>query len=80
MKEFKKPDLNAPRFRPEVYNVLNKEFIEKFKEKYPRYKDLDNKKIKDVIKTFNRTLYNTVVNTRDGIQLPDQIGWLFIRL
>lgn len=78
MKEFKKPDLNAPRFRPEVYNVLNKEFVEKFKEKYPRYKDLDNKKIKDIIKTFNKTLYNTVVNTRDGIQLPDQIGWLFI--
>ena len=23
MKEFKKPDLTAPRFRPEVYNVLN---------------------------------------------------------
>jgi hypothetical protein len=22
--------------------------------------------------------YNTVINTRDGVQLPEQIGWLFI--
>jgi hypothetical protein len=78
MKEFKKPDLKAPRFRPEAYNVLNKEYFERFKEKYPKYKNLDNKKIKDIIKAFNKTLYNTVINTRDGIQLPDQIGWLFI--
>jgi hypothetical protein len=78
MKEFKKPDLKAPRFRPEAYNVLNKEYFERFKEKYPKYKNLDNKKIKDIIKVFNQTLYNTVINTRDGIQLPDQIGWLFI--
>jgi len=78
MKEFKKPDLKAPRFRPEAYNVLNKEYFERFKEKYPKYKNLDNKKIKDIIKAFNQTLYNTVINTRDGIQLPDQIGWLFI--
>jgi hypothetical protein len=78
MREFKKPDLKAPRFRPEAYNVLNKEYFERFKEKYPKYKNLDNKKIKDIIKVFNQTLYNTVINTRDGIQLPDQIGWLFI--
>lgn len=78
MREFKKPDLKAPRFRPEAYNVLNKEYFERFKEKYPKYKNLDNKKIKDIIKAFNKTLYNTVINTRDGIQLPDQIGWLFI--
>jgi hypothetical protein len=78
MRECKKPDLKAPRFRPEAYNVLNKEYFERFKEKYPKYKNLDNKKIKDIIKVFNQTLYNTVINTRDGIQLPDQIGWLFI--
>jgi hypothetical protein len=30
MREFKKPDVTAPRFRPAVYNVLNKEFFESF--------------------------------------------------
>jgi len=54
MKEIKKPDLTAPRFRPEVYNVLNKEFFEKFKERNPKYKDLDNVMLKKIIKTFNQ--------------------------
>ena len=30
MKEFKKPDVKAPRFRPEVKNVLDKEFFKLF--------------------------------------------------
>lgn len=78
MREFKKPDVKAPRFRPEVYNVLNKEFIEKFKKKYPKYKDVDNALLKKIIKTYNNTLYQTVIDKRDGIQLPETIGWLFI--
>ena len=32
MKEFKKPDVKAPRFRPEVHNILNKEFFKIFTE------------------------------------------------
>jgi len=78
MKEFKKPDVKAPRFRPEVYNVLNKEFFDKFKNKHPKYKSLDIADLKKIIKTFNQTLAQAVVDTRDGIQLPEQIGWLFI--
>jgi hypothetical protein len=78
MKEFKKPDLKAPRYRPEVHTVLNKEFFESFKKKYPKYKDLDNKDLRKIIKYFNNTIYQTVINTRDGVQLPEQIGWLFI--
>jgi len=78
MKEFKKPDLKAPRYRPEVHTVLNKEFFESFKKKHPKYKDLDNKDLRKIIKYFNNTIYQTVINTRDGVQLPEQIGWLFI--
>ena len=78
MKEFKKPDVKAPRFRPEVYNVLNKEFFDLFRKKYPKYKDLDNDSLKRVIKTFNKLIYQTVIDTRDGVQLPESLGWLFI--
>ena len=78
MREFKKPDLTAPRFRPVVYNVLSKEFFDNFKKKYPKYKDLENKDLKNIIKVFNNQMYNTVIDVRDGIQLPEQIGWLFI--
>jgi hypothetical protein len=78
MKEFKKPDVTAPRFRPEVETILNKEFFDKFKQRYPKYKTLDKADIRNVVKTFNMTVYQNVIETRDGIQLPEQVGWLFI--
>ena len=78
MKEFKKPDVKAPRFRPEIYSVLNKEFFEKFKKKHPKYKNLDDTYLRKIIKLFNQVVTQAVVDSRDGIQLPEQIGWLFI--
>ena len=78
MKEFKKPDVTAPRFRPAVYNVLNKEFFKKFKQRYPKYKNLIDSDIRNIIKKFNTLVYQNVIEKRDGIQLPNQVGWLFI--
>jgi len=78
MKEFKKPDVTAPRFRPVVYNVLNKEFFKKFKQRYPKYKNLIDSEIRNIIKKFNTLVYQNVIEKRDGIQLPNQVGWLFI--
>ena len=78
MKEFKKPDVKAPRFRPEAYNVLNKEFFDLFRKKYPRYKNMDNDSLKKIVKTFNKYIFQTVIDTRDGIELPESLGWLFI--
>jgi hypothetical protein len=78
MKEFRKPDVTAPRFRPEARNVLTKEFFTLFKQKNPKYKGIDNVNLRKVIKKFNQTVYQTVIETRDGVQLPEQIGWLFI--
>ena len=78
MKEFREPDLSAPRFRPEVYSILNKTFFDSFRNKFPKYKDLENKDLKNIIKSFNEYLYNTVIETRDGVQLPESIGWIFI--
>jgi hypothetical protein len=78
MKEFKKPDLKAPRFRPEVFSVLDKNFFDNFKKKHPKYKSYDNTVLRDIIKTFNRALFNNVIEKRDGVQLPETIGWLFI--
>jgi hypothetical protein len=78
MKEFNKPDIKASRYRPEVSTILNKEFFENFKKTHPKYKNLDDKMLRKVIKRFNQVLYQKVIDTRDGVQLPEQIGWLFI--
>lgn len=78
MREFKKPNLNAPRYRPEVHSIMNKEFFDSFKKKYPKYKNLDDKELRKIIKTFNNSFYQKVIDTRDGVLLPEQIGWIFI--
>ena len=78
MKEFKKPDVTAPRFRPVVYNVLNKEFFNELKKRYPKYKNLTETEIRKIIKSFNILVYQNVIEKRNGIQLPEQVGWLFI--
>jgi hypothetical protein len=78
MKQIKKPDVTAPRFRPEVHNVLTKEFFKAFRKKHPKFKDVDIEVLRSIAKTFNRTVFQTVIDTRDGVQLPESIGWLFI--
>ena len=78
MKEFNNPDIKAPRFRPDAYNVMNKKFFDSFREKYPKYKHLGNSELKKIGKVFNQTVYQGIIDTRDGINLPEQIGWLFI--
>jgi hypothetical protein len=78
MREFNKPNVKASRYRPEVYSLLNKKFFDKFKNKYPKYKDMTNLELRNIIKKFHEHVFNTVIEKRDGIQLPEQIGWLFI--
>jgi hypothetical protein len=78
LREFRKPDLNAPRFRPKKLNVLNAGFCEKFYKEYPKYRHLSCDQIKTIIVTMNTTIYQTVIERRDGVELPEQLGYLFI--
>jgi len=77
-KVFNKPNLTDPRFRPEVHEMMNQDFFKRFKEKYPRYKDVDNGTLKKVIKEFNTKFWETVIDHRDGVQLPEGLGYLFV--
>ena len=78
MREFKSPDLTAPRYRPKVHTIMNKEFFDSFRKKHPKYKDVEDSALKKIIKSFNIHCYQKVIDTRDGVQLPNSIGWLFI--
>jgi hypothetical protein len=53
-------------------------FFNLFRERNVKYKDLENATLRKIIKHFNKLVYQTVIDTRDGVQLPEQIGWLFI--
>lgn len=77
-KEYKKPDLKAPRYRPKKLNLSNVEFYNRFVADNPKYSNISIETFKDIIKTFNGRIWETVVNYRDGVELPEQLGYLFI--
>lgn len=78
VKKFNKPDLTAPRYRPKKLNICNQSFYEKFVQENPKYTGLTISQFKDVIKTFNGLIWQTAVDQRDGVELPEQLGYLFI--
>ena len=77
-KQYKKPDLNAPRYRPKKLNLTNIDFYNKFIEDNPKYSNLSIDDFKNVIKTFNGLIWKAAIDERDGVQLPEQLGFIFI--
>lgn len=78
MRYYRKPDLKAPRFRPKRYTVITNEFIKRFKNKYPSYKHLSKENIKMIIGKIHETMWNAAIDYRDGVDLPNNIGSIFI--
>lgn len=79
MPGFRKPDLSAPRFRGKTSTVLNKKLYEAFIEKYPAYVDqIDLNMFKEVISTYNGMLWQGVIDYRDGVELPESLGYLLL--
>jgi len=72
------PDLSAARFRAKRTNLIDKELLEKFKLKYPQYKNLDLATFRKVFHHHCGEIRETVISTRDGVELPEGIGCLFI--
>ena len=78
MRQFRKPDLNAPRYRAKCLDVLKKDFYKQFREAHPKLKHLTDKDIKNIIREVNGKTWQMVVDERDGIELPEQLGYIFI--
>jgi hypothetical protein len=78
MKTIRKPDLNAPRFRNGSTNILTMETLKEFKKKYPKYKDVQFKEFKDIITTFNQNIIDGVIDNRNGVELPEGLGFIFM--
>ena len=78
MSAFNKPDLEAPRFRAKTTNLLNKKLYDAFIEKYPKHEGVELNQFKKIISTFNGKIQDAVINSRDGVQLPESLGYLVI--
>jgi len=77
-KVYKKPDLNAPRYRPKRLNFTNKEFYNRFILDNPKHAHLTIDKFKEIINTYNGLIWKKVIDSREGVELPEQLGYLFI--
>lgn len=75
---YKKPNLNAPRFRPKKLNLTNRMFYDQFVEEHPKMAALGVDKFKEVISVYNGRIWEKVIEERDGVELPEQLGFLFI--
>lgn len=78
MKDAKQPNLTGPRYRQSVSGTINAGMIREIKEKVPSAKDYTDQQIKDMIRAFNVNVWKTALDNRDGVELPEQIGHIFI--
>jgi hypothetical protein len=78
IKQFKKPDLTAPRCRQANHTVLNKKFLEEFAEKNPKYKNINMTDVRKILNTFHGQIWDHALHNRDGVELPESLGYVFI--
>ena len=55
MQNFRKPDLNAPRYRPKKLNLTNVDVYKKFIEEHPHIETICIDKFKEIEKSSNST-------------------------
>ena len=71
-------DKKGPRFRLAYFQTVNKEFFDILRNKYSWAAKYTDAQLRKIILEYNKLLYHTVVNERDGVLLPNSIGLLFI--
>lgn len=80
MKHFPAPDLRAPRYRRIPSKIYEKgKLFRKFIKKYPEYKNkITEREFMIILKEHGMLLSELVRDTRDGVELPQRLGHVFI--
>ena len=78
MKKIKKADVTGPRFKKSWMTILNAKTWKAFKEKYPEHASLSLMDFKKIIMTFNDNIRSGVIENRNGVELPEGIGYIFM--
>jgi len=69
---------NKPRFRQSAVALLNLDVFSKFLEKHPEHSSYTMEQFKTIVETYNGMLQQGVMDNRDGIELPEGLGNMFI--
>jgi hypothetical protein len=78
MKPAQKPNIHAIRYRRSFRTVLDRQLLKSFKKKYPEYKTITFADLKKIIQTFNGNIRQGVIEHRNGVELPEGLGFIFI--
>lgn len=72
-------DIHAPRFRSTRSNIGHSHQLKyEFKRKNPKYKDISLSRFNKIIKTYNELLWQEAIASRDGVELPEELGYICI--
>lgn len=78
MRPYGKVDLNAPRYREKRMSVYNPEFYQRLLKEHPELKGLSYGEVKAIINKFSELIYKTASETREGVELPEQMGYILL--
>jgi len=77
-KTYNKPNLNGPRYRPCRMNLLTKPLYKKFLKRFPEHENVSMTEFKSIITAFNGNLKQGIIDNRDGVELPEGLGYIFL--
>jgi len=72
------PNRKAPRNRKKATSIMNTCELKKFTKAHPEYADLTLREFTSIVRAFNDAIVEEVIQNRDGVALPENIGKLSI--
>jgi nucleoid DNA-binding protein len=78
MEPFRIPDLSQPRYRVAAREIDGSDFYKSLCEKVPKAKALGHSNIKALIKEFNESITQYIMDNREGVELFESLGFIFI--
>jgi len=75
---FRKPNVKGPRYRKPWKEVIDREFCDKFRKKFPQYATVKDDLIHEIVYNHTGRIWSTVIEHRDGVCLPENLGTVFI--
>jgi nucleoid DNA-binding protein len=78
MDQFNKPDFTKPRYRAKRLEIDGIDFYKALIAKVPEAAKLSHAETRDLVKQFNETVLQNIVDNREGVELPQGLGYIFI--
>jgi hypothetical protein len=72
------PDVKAPRFRQNSVHTATLETAAQIKKDVFACRSMSLAQIKNILIEYNKELVDTIINKRDGVEIPMQIGHMFV--